>query len=155
MWDKNRGPDAHMTLHIPESLSRNKEWAQWIAQLPDIVAACAKKWALQIEAPMAEDDAQMSYSYIIPATRSDGAEVILKESPGLTHIGCFPGCDHGTSTGFVVAYQADLRESCIAKQAHVCLWTQRDIVIPARPVRVGKFCDLAAESAEAISFTFP
>ena len=65
-------------IHIPETLSRNEEWAEWIAQLPDIVAECAKRWNLRIEAPMTEDYAQMSYCYIAPATRSDGQEVILK-----------------------------------------------------------------------------
>ena len=65
-------------IQIPETLSRNKEWAEWIEQLPKIVLACAKRWDLRIEEPLTEDYAEMSYSYIAPATRSDGKEVILK-----------------------------------------------------------------------------
>ena len=65
-------------IQIPETLSRNKEWAEWIEQLPDIVASCAKRWDLRIEEPMTEAYAEMSYCYIAPATRSDGQEVILK-----------------------------------------------------------------------------
>ena len=68
-------------VQIPESLAQNKKWADWLAELPDILAACAKKWSLQIEAPLTEDYAQMSYGYITPATRSDGEEVILKCVP--------------------------------------------------------------------------
>lgn len=65
-------------IHIPESLSRNEEWADWIGQLPDIVRSCASRWNLRIESPLTEDYAAMSYSYIAPATRPDGTEVILK-----------------------------------------------------------------------------
>ena len=65
-------------MYIPETLSSNPEWAEWIEQLPDIVAACAKQWDLRIEDPMTEDYAEMSYSYIAPATDAEGAEVVLK-----------------------------------------------------------------------------
>lgn len=68
-------------IKIPETLSRNKKWADWLAQLPDILAACAKKWDLRIEKPMTEDYAEMSYGYITPATQLDGTEVILKIVP--------------------------------------------------------------------------
>jgi len=70
-------------IRIPETLARNKEWAEWLAQLPDILAASAKRWNLQIETPMTEEYAEMSYCYIAPAKREDGTEVILKiGSPG-------------------------------------------------------------------------
>ena len=65
-------------IHIPESLSSNEEWTEWIEQLPGIITACAKQWDLRIEAPLTEDYAEMSYCYIAPAVRSDGTEVILK-----------------------------------------------------------------------------
>ena len=72
-------------IKIPERLSRNKKWEGWLAQLPDTLAACAKKWDLRIEEPMTEDYAEMSYGYITPATQSDGTEVVLKSIPS-THI---------------------------------------------------------------------
>lgn len=68
-------------IEIPERLSRNQKWADWLAQLPDILATCAKKWDLRIESPMTEDYAKMGYGYITPATQSDGAEVVLKCIP--------------------------------------------------------------------------
>ena len=68
-------------IKIPENLSDNKKWADWLAQLPDILATCAKKWELRIEEPMSEDYAQMSFGYITPATRSDDTEVVLKCVP--------------------------------------------------------------------------
>ena len=68
-------------IEIPERLSRNKKWVDWLAQLPDILATCAKKWDLHIEVPMTEDYAEMSYGYITPATQSDGTEVVLKSVP--------------------------------------------------------------------------
>ena len=72
-------------IKIPERLSRNKKWEGWLAQLPDTLAACAKKWDLRIEEPTTEDYAEMSYGYITPATQSDGTEVVLKSIPS-THI---------------------------------------------------------------------
>ncbi|MDP6039116.1 MAG: aminoglycoside phosphotransferase family protein [Candidatus Latescibacteria bacterium] len=68
-------------IEIPETLSRNKKWTDWLAQLPDILAACEKKWDLRIEAPMKEEYAEMSYGYITPATQLDGTEVVLKIVP--------------------------------------------------------------------------
>ena len=69
-------------VDIPETLACHvidkKEGVEWVERLPEIVAGCARRWNLQIEAPMTEDYAVMSYSYITPATRSDGTEVILK-----------------------------------------------------------------------------
>ena len=65
-------------MYIPETLSSNPKWAGWIERLPDIVAACAKRWDLRIEDPMTEDYAEMSYSYIAPARDAKGTEVILK-----------------------------------------------------------------------------
>jgi len=66
---------------IPERLARNKNWATWLSQLPDILASCAKKWHLNIEAPMTEKYAKMGYGYITPATQQDGTEVVLKIIP--------------------------------------------------------------------------
>jgi streptomycin 6-kinase len=68
-------------IKIPNNLSGNKKWADWLTQLPDILATCATKWELRIEEPMREDYAQMSFGYITPATRSDDTEVVLKCVP--------------------------------------------------------------------------
>jgi streptomycin 6-kinase len=68
-------------IQIPEKLSRNQKWANWLAELPDILASCAKKWHLNIEAPMTEDYAEMGYGYITPATQQNGTEVVLKIIP--------------------------------------------------------------------------
>ena len=38
----------------------------------------SKRWELRMEAPMTEEHVEMSYSYIAPARRADGQEVILK-----------------------------------------------------------------------------
>ena len=65
-------------MYIPETLSSNPKWAEWIERLPDIVAACANRWDLCIEDPMTEDYAEMSYSYIAPATDAKGTEIVLK-----------------------------------------------------------------------------
>ena len=35
-------------MYIPETLSSNPKWAEWIERLPDIVAACAKRWDLRL-----------------------------------------------------------------------------------------------------------
>jgi streptomycin 6-kinase len=67
-----------MAIQIPENLARNEELTEWLGQLPDILAQCAERWELQIEAPMTESYAEMSYCYIAPAKREDGTEVILK-----------------------------------------------------------------------------
>ncbi len=68
-------------VQIPESLAQNKKWADWLAELPAILIACAKKWTLRIEAALSEDYAQMSFGYITPATRPDGEKVVLKCVP--------------------------------------------------------------------------
>ena len=47
---------------------------EWLARLPDIVAACERRWSLTSVVPL--DD--LSYNYVAPAVRADGTEVILK-----------------------------------------------------------------------------
>ena len=68
-------------IQIPKKLARNQKWADWLTQLPNILASGAKKWNLNIEAPMTEDYAEMGYGYITPATQLDGTEVVLKIIP--------------------------------------------------------------------------
>ncbi len=45
----------------------------WLARLPALVAECEDRWALQVQPPF-----DLSYNYVAPAVRSDGAEVVLK-----------------------------------------------------------------------------
>ena len=115
-------------IHIPESLSSNKEWAEWIEQLPDIVTACAKHWDLRIEAPLTEDYAEMSYSYIAPATRSDGTEVILKIGSPLQRLEnekqechALQLCD-GNSTVKLLDFHEEPVHSCSNVPDPVSLW---------------------------------
>ena len=100
-------------IKIPETLSQRKNWAEWLIQLPDILASCAKKWTLHIEEPISEDYAEMSYGYITPATQSDGTEVILKCIPS-THITelkerqALEVCNSGNSTIKLLGYDEQL-----------------------------------------------
>jgi streptomycin 6-kinase len=47
---------------------------RWLEQLPGLLAACARRWSLKILPPFAG----LSYNYVAPAVRLNGAEVILK-----------------------------------------------------------------------------
>jgi streptomycin 6-kinase len=47
---------------------------RWLAGLPDLVAWCEQRWSLRAGKPLAN----LSYNYIAPAPRADGAEVMLK-----------------------------------------------------------------------------
>jgi streptomycin 6-kinase len=46
----------------------------WLSVLPSLLEEVSQKWSLTLHSPF-ED---MSYNYVAPATRSDGAEVVLK-----------------------------------------------------------------------------
>lgn len=48
--------------------------AAWLARLPDTLAGYAHRWGLEIGPPFAP----LSYHYVAPARRADGAEVVLK-----------------------------------------------------------------------------
>lgn len=67
-------------IYIPETLSSrvNDKGYTWVRRLPETVTACTKRWDLRIDEPLPEDYTNMSYSYIAPATRSDGTKVVLK-----------------------------------------------------------------------------
>ncbi|MCC7360842.1 MAG: phosphotransferase [Anaerolineales bacterium] len=45
----------------------------WLAQLPQLVAACAARWGLTPRPPFA-----LSYNYVAPATLADGTPCVLK-----------------------------------------------------------------------------
>jgi streptomycin 6-kinase len=71
-------------LPLPESLVRaNTELrgaagAEWLRRLPSVVAACQQRWALVLLPPFEP----LSYNYVAPGVRGDGAAVVLKA--------CFP-----------------------------------------------------------------
>jgi streptomycin 6-kinase len=48
--------------------------AEWLSELPIRIAACARRWSLTVLPPFAP----LSYNYVAPAVRADGAPVVLK-----------------------------------------------------------------------------
>src|SRR5258708_28970496 len=61
---------------------RGSAGVDWLHRLPDIIAECERKWALAAGPPFP----YLSYNYVAPATRRDGAEAVLKigfPGPGL------------------------------------------------------------------------
>ena len=47
---------------------------QWIADLPGLIADCARRWGLVVQRPFAN----LSFNYAAPATRQDATAVVLK-----------------------------------------------------------------------------
>jgi streptomycin 6-kinase len=68
---------------LPESFTREmlthygEAVLPWIAQLPDLLAEYARRWALTIYSPFTN----LTYNYLAPATRADGTAVVLKVCP--------------------------------------------------------------------------
>lgn len=48
--------------------------AEWLKRLPILVAECEQRWSLTVGAPFEP----LSYNYVAPAVRTDGADVVLK-----------------------------------------------------------------------------
>ncbi len=48
--------------------------AAWLADLPDLIAACARQWQLQVGAPYPD----ATEAFVAPATRADGTAAVLK-----------------------------------------------------------------------------
>ena len=46
----------------------------WLRDLPRLLDACARRWSLTLAEPFPN----LSYHYVAPALRADGAEVVLK-----------------------------------------------------------------------------
>jgi streptomycin 6-kinase len=65
---------------IPENFARTtielyaERGAQWLERLPALVADCERRWSLTVQPPFEP----LSYNYVAPATRADGAQVVLK-----------------------------------------------------------------------------
>lgn len=66
---------------------------RWLANLPGLLAACARRWSLAIAPPFPN----LTYNYVAPAARADGVEVVLKVGPPnpelLTEIAALRGYD--------------------------------------------------------------
>src|SRR5215510_15930152 len=68
------------TVVVPDNLARivtelhGEAGREWLARLPRLVAAHARKWSLTVSPPFAS----LSYNYVAPAVRSDGTDVALK-----------------------------------------------------------------------------
>ena len=68
----------------------------WLNRLPEILAHCSEQWEITIDEPFQP----LTYNYVAPAIRRDGAPVIIKASPPEGEVaiqsralGCFDG--HG------------------------------------------------------------
>jgi streptomycin 6-kinase len=61
--------------YLAETASREDGLRDWIARLPEIVASLAGRWSLSVGEPF-QPGGQCSWT--APATRSDGAELVLK-----------------------------------------------------------------------------
>ena len=50
------------------------EGVEWLERLPSLLADCERRWALTVLPPFEP----LSYNYVAPAVRADGADVVLK-----------------------------------------------------------------------------
>jgi streptomycin 6-kinase len=66
-------------LPVPDDFARRvtQVWGaasrDWLDRLPALVEDCARRWSLTLAAPY-----PLSYTYVAPATRSDGTPAVLK-----------------------------------------------------------------------------
>ena len=61
---------------VRENASKNAERTRWLVRLPEVVADLAARWGLSLGAPF--DGDEVTASWVAPAKRADGEEVILK-----------------------------------------------------------------------------
>ncbi len=65
---------------LPESFTRTivalygDVGVEWLQNLPNLLSACARRWSLRLLPPCDP----LSYNYVAPVLRADGAEAILK-----------------------------------------------------------------------------
>jgi streptomycin 6-kinase len=65
---------------IPQTLTKTmlelhgERGAEWLAQLPAMLAECAERWSLTVMPPFPN----LSYNYVAPAVRADGSDAVLK-----------------------------------------------------------------------------
>ena len=74
----NRKADLLVPM-VTDELVRNvteawgRDGAEWLDRLPGLVAEIEQQWSIRSSEPF-----DLSYSYVAPAARADGAEVVLK-----------------------------------------------------------------------------
>ena len=67
---------------IPDNFARRTalyhgaDGLAWLERLPEILAACERRWHLKLGEPFSN----LSFHYVTPATREDGTQVVLKVS---------------------------------------------------------------------------
>ena len=66
---------------VREQASKTAAGTAWLRRLPDIVAALASRWTLDFGEPF---DSDVTASWVAPARRADGADVVLKV--GMPHM---------------------------------------------------------------------
>lgn len=72
--------DRGKLIDIPDSYARRvlelhgQAGATWLAKLPGLLNTFAAQWALRFDSPFAD----LSYNYVVPATRDDGERAVLK-----------------------------------------------------------------------------
>ncbi|MDE3087859.1 MAG: phosphotransferase [Chloroflexota bacterium] len=65
---------------VPEEFSRTMielhgaTGAEWLSELPTLIAECAVRWSLTVMPPFEH----LTYNFVAPAVRADGADVVLK-----------------------------------------------------------------------------
>lgn len=68
------------TVTVPRPLAQNiaqlhgEAGTQWLRRLPRVIADCERRWSIEALPPFPN----LSYSYIAPARRADGTQVVLK-----------------------------------------------------------------------------
>jgi len=62
---------THFTKTVSTTFSGG---AEWLAQLPELLAECERRWLLTIR----PSNFTLSYNYVAPATLADGTEIVLK-----------------------------------------------------------------------------
>lgn len=66
-------------FEIPEKFRRDRiamngpEGIAWLERLPDVLAACERRWNITIGPPF-----NLSFNYVAPAIRADGTQVVVK-----------------------------------------------------------------------------
>lgn len=71
---------AEPLFFIPDDFARTTAelhgaaGVEWLDRLPAIVADCARRWSLTVGPPFTD----LSYNYVAPAVRTDGAAAVLK-----------------------------------------------------------------------------
>ena len=96
-------------MHITEDFARlmielyADEGAAWLERLPELIDDCAQRWSLTVLPPY-----PLSYNYVAPATRADGAPVVLKVGfPTGEPIDQIPALRHYAGYGMVQLLEAD------------------------------------------------